>query len=145
MTSPCYILPRLCERNSQLAICMIELSTDRYNVFVYNSLKVGAEMLFEIQKHRLTPRLFYFKHDFSTLVIILQQTRVDIVRRTCVRLLIAPCTHYNTNQTMPKMMLLTRMWYNTYTNINKWNVLYLFCVYFQQTMLFHWLNPWGFG
>ena len=36
-------------------------------------------MLFEIQKTRLTPRLFYFKQHFSTSEVILQQTRKHVL------------------------------------------------------------------
>ena len=36
---------------------------------------LGVNMLFVIQKPRLTPLLFYFKQHFSTWEVILQQTR----------------------------------------------------------------------
>ena len=36
---------------------------------------LGVKVLFEIQKLRLTPRLFYFQQHFSTSEVILQQTQ----------------------------------------------------------------------
>jgi hypothetical protein len=43
---------------------------------MFSSLSsLGVEMLFEIQKPRLTPRFLYFKQLFSTSEVIIQQTR----------------------------------------------------------------------
>ena len=52
--------------------CKIEIKY-LFSWLLQNNL-LGVEMLHELQKPRLTPRLFYFKQHFSTSEVILQQT-----------------------------------------------------------------------
>ena len=76
MTSQIDLLRSSIEENDQLYFCCrgrIEIKY-LFSWLLQNNL-LGVEMLFEIQKPRLTPRLFYLKQHFSTSEVILQQTR----------------------------------------------------------------------
>ena len=60
------------EKRSALFCCRIRIEKKNlFSCLLQNNL-LGVEMLFEIQKPRLTPRLFYFKQHFSISEVILQ-------------------------------------------------------------------------
>ena len=66
-------------KRSTLFCCRGRIEIEYLFRWLLQNNLLGVEMLFEIQKPRLTPRLFYLKQYFSTSEVILQQTRLRVL------------------------------------------------------------------
>ena len=77
MTSQINLIRSCIENKKRLKLlcCRGRIEIKNFFSWLLQNKLLGVEMLFEIQKSRLKPRIFYIKQHFSTSDVILQQTQ----------------------------------------------------------------------